>query len=333
MNLFATRPAHRYKFCAMRPIVACLLIVVPASAVWAQTTRPIPQVDRVLIISIDGLRPDLLLRADAPRLHKLIHGGSYTMWARTTAASTTLPSHVSMLTGVVPEVHAIMWNGDLPLSERVYPSVPTIFELARKRGYTTAIATGKSKFNILDKPGTINWTYFPETPTSEDPEVTSNAVRMLRDHKPNVMVVHLPTVDNVGHAKGWGTPEQMDAIARADGHVGTLLDTIAELGLDGSTVVIVSADHGGAGRTHGPEDPRSRTIPWIISGPGIRRDFDLTRLGDLNIETTDTFATACALLNVPVTRRIQGKFIAQALEDGELLKSPEPPSMQPATQP
>jgi hypothetical protein len=97
--------------------------------------------------------------------------------------------------------------------------------------------------------------------------------------------------------------------------------------------VIVSADHGGAGRTHGPDDPRSRTIPWIIAGPGIRQNFDLTRISEVNVETTDTFATACALLNIPVTRRIQGKFVSQIMEDHELLKSPEPPSMQPATQP
>jgi len=92
--------------------------------------------------------------------------------------------------------------------------------------------------------------------------------------------------------------------------------------------VILSADHGGAGRTHGPEDPRSRTIPWIIAGPGIRRNFDLTRIADLNVETTDTFATACALLNIPIERRISGKFVSQILSDGELLK-PAAPTTQP----
>jgi predicted AlkP superfamily pyrophosphatase or phosphodiesterase len=299
----------------------------------AQTTRPVDRIEHVLIISIDGARPDLLLRGDAPRIRRLMESGSYTLWARTTAASTTLPSHVSMLTGVAPEVHGITWNGDLPLSERVYPARPTIFELAKQRGYTTAIATGKSKFNIFDRPGAIDWSYFPETPTSEDPLVTSNAIRILSEHKPSVMLVHLPGFDNAGHSKGWGSPEQMAAMALADKQVGALLDALTELNLADSTVVILSADHGGAGRTHGPDDPRSRTIPWIIAGPGIRRNFDLTRIGDLNVETTDTFATTCALLNIPVERRISGKFVSQILEDRELLKNREPSSMQPATQP
>ena len=295
--------------------------------------RPVEGLDRVMIISIDGLRPDLLLRARTPHLHGLFENGSYTFWARTTAASTTLPSHVSMLTGVVPEVHAIMWNADLPLAQRVYPNAPTLFELAKKSGYTTAIASGKSKFVTLDKPGTIDWSYFPGTLTSEDPEVMAAALRILREHRPDVMVVHLPSTDNAGHAKGWGTPEQMAAIERADESVGALLGALDELALRERTLIIISADHGGAGRTHGPEDPRSRTIPWIASGPGIRRGFDLARLSDLDVETYDTFATSCAVLGIPIERRIRGKFISAILEKQELLQSPRvDPATQPATQ-
>ncbi|GIW74943.1 MAG: hypothetical protein KatS3mg104_0006 [Phycisphaerae bacterium] len=54
---------------------------------------------RVLIISIDGLRPDLALRAEMPNLRSLLRNGSYSFWAYTTPAAITLPSHTSMLTG------------------------------------------------------------------------------------------------------------------------------------------------------------------------------------------------------------------------------------------
>src|SRR5262245_13937960 len=133
----------------MRPysIPAILLLFCCCAPLAGAPEKPVEQIDRVLIISIDGLRPDLLLRGNARNIHRLVDEGSYSFWARTTAAATTLPSHISMLTGVTPEVHAIMWNGDLPLSKRVYPSAPTLFKLAHKAGYTTAIATGKSKFN------------------------------------------------------------------------------------------------------------------------------------------------------------------------------------------
>jgi arylsulfatase A-like enzyme len=126
----------------------------------------------------------------------------------------------------------------------------------------------------------------------------------------------------------------MAAIEKLDGAIGKLLDALNELELRDSTLLIFTADHGGAGRTHGPEDPRSRTIPWIVSGPGIRKDFDLTRLGgDFNIDTYDTFATACTMLGIPVKRRIVGKFMPQILNQQELTLPGKPPAMAPATAP
>ena len=85
-----------------------------AAPLLAQTTRPVPGIDHVLIISVDGLRPDVLLRADTPNMHTLFHNGSFTFWARTTAQSITLPSHVSMLTGVVPEKNVTCPVGPAP---------------------------------------------------------------------------------------------------------------------------------------------------------------------------------------------------------------------------
>jgi arylsulfatase A-like enzyme len=51
---------------------------------------------------------------------------------------------------------------------------------------------------------------------------------------------------------------------------------------------------------------RSLNIPWIAYGPGIRKNFDLTSLRT-TINTTDTFATACYLLGIPLPPDIQGK--------------------------
>src|SRR3954470_7464473 len=107
----------------LRIFVATILI---CSTFASAADRPVPQVKHALIISIDGLRPDLMLRAKAPRMQSLLDRGSYSMWAKTTAASITLPSHISMLTGVTPEAHGIHWNEDLPLREPVYPSFPTV---------------------------------------------------------------------------------------------------------------------------------------------------------------------------------------------------------------
>src|SRR5688572_15930647 len=86
------------------------------TAARAQTTRAAPAADRALILSVDGLRPDVMLRADTPNIRALMDQGSFSLWARTTEASVTLPSHATMVTGVSPDKHKITWNGDVPTS-------------------------------------------------------------------------------------------------------------------------------------------------------------------------------------------------------------------------
>ena len=73
-----------------------------ASSQKQVTAAPVskPSDRKVLLFSIDGLRPDVALRADAPSVRGLMREGAFTFWAQTTALSVTLPSHTSMLTGV-----------------------------------------------------------------------------------------------------------------------------------------------------------------------------------------------------------------------------------------
>lgn len=265
------------------------------------TSRPVEQIRHVLVVSIDGLRPDLMLLGDTPNLHDLMKRGCYSMWARTTPNSITLPSHVSMMTGVTPRRHDVEWNREFKTVEPLYPRVPTLFEAAKRHGYTTAVAAGKSKFEMFDRPGVLDWSFIPDKPKVETADVVGPAVLIIEEHKPDVMLVHLPSVDNRGHEIGWASKEQMKAIADADAAVGRLLKALDDAGLADSTLLIVTADHGGAGRSHGPDDPRSRHIPWIVAGPGVRKGVDLTTYPKLTVNIEDTFATACWLMGIPPT--------------------------------
>ena len=102
--------------------IAAVLAVAAAASSWAESSAS----PRVLIVSIDGLRPDVALRADMPALRSLMARGSYTMFAATTDVAITLPSHVSMLTGVPPAKHGIHFNNDPAPGDPAEPAWPTL---------------------------------------------------------------------------------------------------------------------------------------------------------------------------------------------------------------
>ena len=302
---------------ALGALLGALLCV---GAVYADAARPAgpPKITRALIVSIDGLRPDVLLRADAPALHGLMARGSFTMWAVTTSLSVTLPSHTSMLTGVPPSKHGVVWNTDLPITRQVFPAYPTLFELAKRSGLVTAMAAGKSKFATLQKPGTLDLASVPRDDAFADSAVADTAAGWIRSRAPQVLFVHFPDVDLTGHDLGWGSSAQLAAVANVDRCVGRLLAALDEKGLRDSTLVLVTSDHGGAGKTHGPNDARSRHIPWIVSGPGIRRDLDLTAYANLTVRTEDTFATVCFVLGITPPRPVDGRPVMQIFENADI---------------
>jgi arylsulfatase A-like enzyme len=216
-----------------------------------------------------------------------------------------------MLTGTLSATHGVTWNDYI---EESYSSVPTLFEVAKSSGFSTAMVTGKMKFIALLKPNTVDHFFLPPDEPVSDWEVAERAESFMHQHRPQLMFIHLPGVDTVGHESGWGSPEQLAAIGRADQAVGLVLDALADLTLTESTLVILTADHGGAGVDHEANDPRSHFIPWIAAGPGLRRDFDLTRARHKPIRIEDTFATACAFLGIQPGEYVVGKPVFEVLE-------------------
>lgn len=305
----------------LRRPVQLLAFAVSALSTHGQTSvpvsrpvRPIPAVAHVVIISVDGLRPDKALQANMPALRGMLRDGAYTFWARTTAMAITLPSHTSMLTGVTPAKHGIYWNDDLPFSQPVYPKVPTVLEMATRVGCVTAMVAGKSKFSTLIQPGAITYTWVPSgTNTKDDNDsVLVHAVRIIEENKPDLIFIHFPDCDTVGHAKGWGSAEYLAQVEKTDTQLAAVLAALDRAQLRASSIVILTADHGGQGLTHGPDDERSRNIPWIITGPGVRKGFDLTSFAALTVHTEDTCATACWLLGLPQQPYFDGKPVDEA---------------------
>lgn len=286
----------------LRIAVVLVLAVLTQVAVAATPQRPVPAIERVVIVSVDGLRPDLLIRAKTPHIRSLIDSGTFTFWARTTEMAVTLPSHVSMLTGLPPEKHGITWNDDRITD--VLVAAPTVFELAKNAGYSTAMVAGKMKFAVLLKPGTLDQSYLPEKGRKDDDaSVGRRAAEVVRSLRPQLLMVHFPANDSNGHRFRWGAAEQIEGLAATDAALGAVLTALDETGVRATTLIILTADHGGQGGTHGPGDPRSRFIPFIASGPTVLKNHDLDTNAASSVNVEDTFATALYVLGVPLPDR------------------------------
>ena len=281
------------------PAVAPVSAVAPADSTGRATTKHGRVADHVLVISIDGLRPDAIERFNAFTILRLMREGSYALTAQTILPSKTLPSHTSMLTGVDADKHGITWN-DERVDDHGHVDVPTVFGLAKAEGFRTAAFFSKTKFHHLEAPNTIDYVRSPKGGIFDfrwDASRTVNEVgKHLRSRSaaPNLMFVHIGEPDYAGHMFGWMGRAYGNAVRAADQAVAQLLEKAEGRFGHGNFTVILTADHGGHDRNHGSEDPRDTTIPWIVWGKGVAAGVELPT----GIRTMDTAATALWMLGV-----------------------------------
>lgn len=273
--------------------------------------------EHVVVISIDGLRPDAIERSRARTLLRLMAEGSYSLNAKTIMPSRTLPSHTSMLTGEKPEAHGITWNSN-ESGALGYPAVPTIFARARNAGLRTAAFFGKGKFNHLNVPNTLDHVEVPEGNEKWTADRTvAGLERHLADESPNLVFVHLTDPDAAGHTFSWMSWFYGRAVRKADAAVARVLEAADGAYGVGRYTVIVTADHGGHGWVHGSSDPRDTTIPWIVWGRGVRAAGVLPD----GIRTMDTAATVLWILGLEhsgVGEPVRTAFEALARSDTAL---------------
>lgn len=99
----------------MRKIALASLLLTLIAPMWfaseAQNRPGVP----VVLISIDGLKPDYVLDADKhglkiPNLRRLVSEGAHASGVTGVLPTVTYPSHTTMVTGVAPSKHGVIAN-------------------------------------------------------------------------------------------------------------------------------------------------------------------------------------------------------------------------------
>lgn len=260
-----------------------------------------PIFHRVLIVSIDGFRPDAIKAAGPdklPAIHALLKG-PHTLNARTDPDYTiTLPNHTGMITGRFtsgPAGHNWVDNVDPPrdatLHNRHGQYIASIFDVAHDHGLHTALLAGKTKFSLWNKSyDELNGA--PDLTGPDDgqdkiddlffgtsAQIARQSIELLTQNQQqrSFQFVHFAITDAAGHAAGWDLSDgsrYLIALAQVDSALSLMLSAIQESDhLRDTTAIIVTSDHGGGApyTSHTvSDDPLNYIIPFIVwLGPDL----------------------------------------------------------------
>lgn len=253
--------------------------------------------NRVILILIDGMRPDAL--AGNAAAEAFLRTSRKTLSGQTVMPSVTLPTHMSLFHSVEPGRHGILTNLYTP---QVRP-IKGLCERLDESGKTSALFYDWEQLRDLTRPGSVAHAGFVSGHAvgyeRSDPMVTRMARACWLEQKPDFLFLYLGQVDEIGHRDGWMSDGYRAAIDRSWEQVEAMLD-----GLDDSCTILITADHGGHDRMHGTEDPQDMSIPIMIRQPGRGG-------GDLPAEASilDLAPTIAALLGVDPDPEWEGKSL------------------------
>jgi predicted AlkP superfamily pyrophosphatase or phosphodiesterase len=259
---------------------------------------------KVLLIGIDGCRPDALHQARVPHLDQLIREGAFSDRAQTDDITDSGPCWSSMLTGVWRTKHGVRDNRFEGANYRQYPHFFRHLKQVRPQAATASIVHWAPVNTHIVADADLVAAY------PQDSRVTEEAVRILRERDPDVTFVHFDDVDAAGHLHGFHPTiaPYRQAIERTDGYVGRLLEAVhgRKTYAREDWLILVSTDHGGSDRGHGRNIPEHRTIFVIVSGPSAMRG----RITPAP-KVVDVAATALTHLGVELDRKwdLDGKAV------------------------
>lgn len=266
----------------MRKPALLLAALVLVAAARPASQAPPRAADHVLVVMLDGARPDILQEVAAPNLRALERSGAVFVKATTIFPSQTRVAFVTIPTGAYPRSHGIVGGNDfkdaswqtVSLGDAAAPEKaqslnmrPTVFEELTALGLTSLYA-GMKGYELVGARGatwTINGSrlFDPRGWASRyEPDVDGNqplalwyklgfsrrlldeVLALVREHRPHFAIMNLGSADYAAHAYGPHSRQYREALEYLDGLVGELLKALDELGIRQRTTLVVSADHG-----------------------------------------------------------------------------------------
>ncbi len=264
-------------------------LLLAASAGLAQ-----PIVRKVLIVGVDGMRPDAMVAANAPTFDALIANGAVSYRCSAEDITVSGPGWSSITTGVHRNKHLVRDNSFVPQDYINYPHFFVRLQGLCEANVASICNWAPINTQILQGNADTILTGI------SDQAVADAAIALVGSQNPDVIFLHFDDCDGAGHGFGFSptVPQYLAAIERTDAHLGRVLNAIRARPsyAQEDWLTIVTSDHGGTGTSHGQNIPEHRQTPLIVSGRSTAVGTIITP----DPEIVDVPATVMTFLGLPI---------------------------------
>ena len=237
----------------------------------ARTERPTRgPAQRMVLVSVDGLRADAINAPGLTTFADLASRGASGVH-RSIGPSLTVPTHLSMLSGVGPAGHGV-FSEVLEFTPAMNALEPAFRISVREGGDTRAFMAAAGPLAGFEEILQCRLAFGFErltTVTGGAGAIVDAALEAVSDTALSGVFLHLPDPDRVGHESGFTGPAYAAAVRDVDVALGRLVTALPE-----GTLLMVTSDHGGGGSygsfQHGSDADADMLVPLLLLGPGVQ---------------------------------------------------------------
>ncbi len=212
-----------------------------------------------ILISFDGYRWDYAARGFSPTLLKIAEQGASALSLEPAFPSKTFPNHYTIVTGLYPENHGIIYNNfENPFTGKYFRIGDTssvrngrwywgeaIWQTAERQGLKTASYFWPGSELTLKYRRPTYFEFYDESISYEARiRQAVNWLSLPEDERPRLITLYFDEPDKEGHHFGPDSPETDAALKRLDETLASLLDSLERHHLSEKTNIIVVSDHG-----------------------------------------------------------------------------------------
>lgn len=241
-------------------LVLVWLLLAAGCASTRTAPPPAARVDPVVLVSIDGFRPDYLDRGATPTLNALAAAGVRAKAMKPAFPSLTFPNHYTLVTGLYPDHHGIVnnrmtdpvsgarfvYNDPKTTSDPAWWGGEPIWVGAQKHGLRAATVFWPGSDVAIAGTRPSRWLPFDG---NMKPDARVDQLLAWMDlpeaERATFYTLYFEQVDHAAHEDGPDSAAVGEALREVDAALARLVDGLKRRGLDGRVNLVIVSDHGG----------------------------------------------------------------------------------------